>query len=49
MFEEIGKLKAAPATLIVNCAGIIGLPTPFLDTSEECFSRIIDVNLKVIL
>ncbi|KAG0420217.1 hypothetical protein HPB47_003606 [Ixodes persulcatus] len=32
--------------ILVNCAAIFGIGTSILDTSEESFSRVVDVNLK---
>ncbi len=43
MFEEV-ESKYGVASVVVNNAGI-ALPSPFLETSEESFRKVLDVNL----
>lgn len=43
MFEEI-EAKHGAASVLVNNAGI-AMPKPFLETSEEEFRKVIDINL----
>jgi glucose 1-dehydrogenase len=40
LFSRLERLD-----VLVNCAGITGW-TPFADTTEEAFERVVDVNLK---
>lgn len=40
LFSRLERLE-----VLVNCAGITGW-TPFADTTEEAFDRVVDVNLK---
>lgn len=46
LFDNIAKLCSHPASIVVNCAGVIIDPTPLLDLSEKDFDDIILVNLK---
>lgn len=45
LFETIQKTYAKPATILVNCAGILR-DNFMLDMSEEDFDKVISVNLK---
>ncbi|HEX2656245.1 MAG TPA: SDR family oxidoreductase [Xanthobacteraceae bacterium] len=43
MFDDI-EAKHGPVSILVNNAGI-AMPKPFLETSEEDFRKVIDINL----
>ncbi|CAN7998075.1 unnamed protein product [Ixodes pacificus] len=46
LFASIKEVHGAPVSILVNCAAIFGICTSILDTSEESFYRVVDVNLK---
>ncbi|CAN7945606.1 unnamed protein product, partial [Ixodes hexagonus] len=46
LFENISKLCSRPASIVVNCAGILIAPTPLVGLSEQSFDDIMRVNLK---
>lgn len=44
--EKIMKVYNEPPTIIVNCAGIT-MDNFLVNMTEDCFNKVIDVNLKV--
>lgn len=45
LFAYIKDTESLPVSIVVNCAGIFK-SIPFVDTTEESFIKIIQVNLK---
>ncbi|KAM7302632.1 putative reductase [Ixodes scapularis] len=46
LFSSLKQVHGSPVSVLVNCAAIFGSGTTILDTSEESFNRVVDVNLK---
>ncbi|KAL1430981.1 hypothetical protein MTO96_014399 [Rhipicephalus appendiculatus] len=45
LFADIKETESPPISIVVNCAGIAKI-SPLVDTTDEDFDKIIQVNLK---
>lgn len=46
VFDNIQSRSGEPLSIVVNCAGILPLPTPFVELDVEEFDRVMKVNLR---
>lgn len=46
LFAAISEVCGKPASILVNCAGILLPYTSIVDTNEDAFDRVLSINLK---